>query len=48
LLSVALEWASQQGYARCAVDFEVTNPPARRFWLRWFEPVVISLLRVVA
>ena len=47
LLNHALAWAREQGYARCSVDFESMNPPARRFWLRCFKPVVVSLLRVV-
>ena len=47
LLSHALAWAKEQGYQRCSVDYEAANPPARRFWERWFEPVVFSLMRVV-
>ena len=47
LLSHALAWAGEQGYQRCSVDYEAANPPARRFWGRWFEPVVFSLMRVV-
>jgi GNAT superfamily N-acetyltransferase len=39
LLDRALRWAAEMGYERCAVDFEPMNPPARRFWLRTFEPV---------
>ncbi len=47
LLNHALMWAKEQGYQRCSVDYEAANPPARRFWDRWFEPVVVSIMRVV-
>ena len=47
LLSHGLAWAEDQGYQCCSVDYEAANPPARRFWERWFEPVVVSLMRVV-
>jgi GNAT superfamily N-acetyltransferase len=47
LLSQAISWAAEQGYQRCSVDYEAANPPARRFWGRWFEPVVFSLMRVI-
>ena len=47
LLSHALAWGREQGFERCSVDYESANPPARRFWGRWFEPVVVSLMRVV-
>ncbi|MGC9520832.1 MAG: GNAT family N-acetyltransferase [Anaerolineae bacterium] len=47
LLSHALAWAREAGYRRCAVDFETTNPLARRFWLRHFTPVTYSLGRHV-
>jgi len=47
LLNHALMWAKDQGYKRCSVDYEAANPPARRFWERWFDPVVVSLMRVV-
>jgi len=45
LLNRGLAWAREQGYSRCAVDFEMTNPLARRFWLRHFQPVSYSLCR---
>ena len=47
LLNHALIWAKDQGYLRCSVDYEAANPPARCFWQRWFDPVVVSLMRVV-
>ena len=47
LLARAIDWARTTGYARCAVDFESANVLASRFWLRHFEPVCYSLMRVV-
>jgi GNAT superfamily N-acetyltransferase len=46
-LNRALSWAREEGYTRCAVDFEPMNPPARRFWLRTFTPVCYSFARIV-
>lgn len=45
LLNHGLVWAQEQGYIRCAVDFEPMNPLARRFWLRYFQPVSYTLCR---
>jgi GNAT superfamily N-acetyltransferase len=47
LLNEAFAWARQSGYQRCAVDFETANPPAAHFWMKHFQPVVYSLLRVL-
>ncbi len=47
LLQRALEWAQARGYVRCAVDFEPMNPWARRFWMRYFEPVAYTVVRHV-
>jgi GNAT superfamily N-acetyltransferase len=47
LLERALTWAREAGYRRCAVDFEPMNPPARRFWLRYFTPVCYTFARYV-
>lgn len=47
LLNKSLAWAHQHGYKRCGVDFEPMNPWARRFWLKYFQPVVYSLARQV-
>lgn len=47
LLARAIAWAREQGYERCAVDFEPHNPLGARFWLRHFEPVCYSLVRHV-
>jgi len=47
LLDRCLDFARSQGYSRCAVDFEPMNVPAARFWMRYFQPVCISLARYV-
>jgi len=47
LLNRSLEWAQEEGYERCAVDFEPMNSLAARFWLRYFEPVCYSLMRCI-
>ena len=47
LLARAIEWARSAGYVRCAVDFESANVLGRRFWLRHFEPVCTSFMRVI-
>jgi GNAT superfamily N-acetyltransferase len=47
LLARAIEWARAAGYVRCAVDFESANVLGSRFWLRHFEPVCYSLMRVI-
>jgi len=47
LLNHALERAAEEGYTRCAVDFESGNPLAARFWMQRFEPVCYSLVRVI-
>jgi ribosomal protein S18 acetylase RimI-like enzyme len=45
LLDAALQHYAAQGFARCAVDFESFNPEAARFWMKYFDPVVFSLMR---
>jgi hypothetical protein len=30
----------------CAVNFESFNPEAATFWMRYFEPVGLSVMRV--
>jgi GNAT superfamily N-acetyltransferase len=47
LLNRCLSWAQSQGYQRCAVDFEPMNFLARRFWLKYFQPVSYTLIRQV-
>ncbi len=46
LLDLALREHAARGFERCSVDFESFNPEAAGFWLRYFEPVCYSLLRV--
>lgn len=46
MLDAALREYSGRGYRRCVVDFESINPEARSFWLKYFQPVAFSLLRV--
>ena len=47
LLDHCLAVASGDGFRRCAVDFESANIQARRFWLRYFEPVCYSMARFI-
>jgi GNAT superfamily N-acetyltransferase len=46
LLDAALRAYAAAGFTRCSVDFESFNPEAAGFWLRYFRPVVLSLIRV--
>jgi GNAT superfamily N-acetyltransferase len=46
LLAAGLRDYADQGYQRCAVDFESFNPEAAAFWMKYFDPVCLSLLRV--
>lgn len=46
LLNAALRDYTSQGYERCSVDFESFNPEAAAFWMKYFEPVCLSVLRV--
>jgi GNAT superfamily N-acetyltransferase len=46
LLNAALKSYAAQGYTACSVDFESLNPEAAVFWMRYFEPVCYSVLRV--
>lgn len=46
LLDAALRDYAGQGFTCCAVDFESFNPEAATFWLKFFEPVGLSVLRV--
>ena len=47
LLDRCLDFGRSQGYSRCTVDLEPMNVPAARFWMRYFQPVCISLARYV-
>ncbi len=46
LLDAALHDYDARGFERCAVDFESFNPEAAAFWVKYFEPVVFSAIRV--
>ncbi|HEX2907718.1 MAG TPA: GNAT family N-acetyltransferase [Phototrophicaceae bacterium] len=46
LLSAAIQDYADQGYQRCSVNFESFNPEAAGFWMRYFEPVCLSVIRV--
>ncbi len=46
LLDAALRYYAGRGFVRCTVDFETFNPEARGFWLKYFDPVCFSLMRV--
>jgi GNAT superfamily N-acetyltransferase len=46
LLDAALRDYAGQGFTCCAVNFESFNPEAASFWMRHFEPVCLSVLRV--
>lgn len=45
LLDHALKSARTSGYKRCAVSFEPMNLIATRFWLKYFNPVCLSVVR---
>jgi ribosomal protein S18 acetylase RimI-like enzyme len=46
LLDAALKDYAAQGYRACSVDFESFNPEAAAFWMRYFDPICYSLIRV--
>jgi GNAT superfamily N-acetyltransferase len=46
IVDAALGDYAAQGFARCAVDFEAFNPEAAAFWLKYFDPVCLSVTRV--
>jgi GNAT superfamily N-acetyltransferase len=46
LLDAALHEYAGRGFTRCAVDFESFNPEAAVFWMRYFTPVCLSVMRV--
>lgn len=47
LLSRVIEWARDNGFTRCAVDYETHNIFGSRFWLKHFSPVTASVIRTV-
>jgi len=46
ILNAALQDYTERGYQRCVLDFESVNPQASSFWLRYFQPVAYSLIRI--
>jgi GNAT superfamily N-acetyltransferase len=46
LLDAALAHYRSQGMARCSVDFESLNPTAAAFWVKYFQVVCLSVIRV--
>lgn len=47
LLSQVIDWAVENGYERCAVDFETHNIYGSRFWEKHFTAVACSVIRTV-
>lgn len=45
LLSSTIAQLKCEGYNSIGVDFESINPQAREFWLRFFKPYTMSLVR---
>ena len=45
LLDHALKSARDSGCERCAVSFEPMNLLGARFWLKYFKPVCLSVVR---
>jgi GNAT superfamily N-acetyltransferase len=46
LLNAAFADYARQGIDRCSVDFEAINPEAAAFWMKYFDPVCLSVMRV--
>lgn len=46
LLDSALRDYASHGYKCCTVDFESLNPEAAVFWMKYFQPVCLSLIRI--
>lgn len=46
LLDSALRDYAARGYSCCSVDFESLNPEAAAFWMKYFEPVCLSVIRI--
>jgi hypothetical protein len=40
-----MDWAVEEGFVRCSVDFEATNLEACQFWLKHFQPACRSMIR---
>jgi GNAT superfamily N-acetyltransferase len=46
LLDAALRDYADRGFTCCAVNFESFNPEAAAFWMKFFEPAGLSVVRV--
>lgn len=46
ILDAALRHYQSLGLKYCTVNFETFNPEATTFWMRYFEPVCLSVVRV--
>lgn len=47
LLARVVQWAKENGFERCAVDYETHNLFGSRFWEKHFQPVAVSVMRHV-
>jgi GNAT superfamily N-acetyltransferase len=47
LLAQAVRHYAAHGFQRMAVDYETFNPGAAAFWRRFFDPVAVSVVRVL-
>jgi GNAT superfamily N-acetyltransferase len=45
ILDAAIQDYAAKGFERCSVDFESFNPEAAHFWMKYFQPVCLSLMR---
>ncbi len=45
LLNKLLEYAADNGFKRCSVDFESANLEGKHFWLTHFKPVCKAIIR---
>jgi GNAT superfamily N-acetyltransferase len=45
LLDAASRHYRDLGYERCSVDFESFKPEAAQFWMKYFIPVCLSVMR---
>ncbi|MCX7772616.1 MAG: GNAT family N-acetyltransferase [Clostridia bacterium] len=45
LLDEIMNWGIANGFERCSVDFEAMNQQACGFWLKYFKPVCMAMVR---
>jgi hypothetical protein len=45
MLQAAIQHHARMGKTCCSVDFEAFNPDAATFWMRYFQPACLSLMR---